>query len=36
MGEGGQEVKAFSYKVSKSWGHMYSMVTVANETALHI
>lgn len=33
-GEGGQEVHSSSYKISKSWEVMYTMMTVANNTIL--
>ena len=33
--EGGQEVQNFSYKISKSWDIMYTMVTIVNNIAEH-
>ena len=36
MGERGQKVQTWSYKISKSWGVRNSMVTIVNNTALHI
>ena len=36
MGENGQSVQASSYKMSKFWGVMDSIVTVVNNTLLYI
>lgn len=35
MDEGGEKVQTASYKISKSWGVMYTMVTAVN-TVLYI
>ena len=34
MGEGGQKVQTFSYKISKLWELMHSVVTIVNGIAL--
>ena len=36
MCKGNQKVQTSSYKINKSWGLMYSMGTVVNNTVLHI
>ena len=35
MGEESQKIQTSSYKMNKSWGFMYNMVTIVN-TVLHI
>ena len=35
LGEGGQKVQTSSYKISKSWDVIYSMVTTANNAILY-
>ena len=35
-GTGSQNIPTLSYKVSQSWGVMCSMLTVVNNTVLHI
>ena len=36
MGEDGQKVQTSRYKINKSWNVMNSMVTIVNNTVLHI
>ena len=38
MDEGGQKVQISGYKMNKSWGCnvIYSMVTIVNNTVVHI
>ena len=36
MSEGDQNIQISSYKMAKSWEIMYSMVTIINNTILHI
>ena len=36
MDAGGQKVQTSSYKINKSWDVMYSVVTIVNNTVLHI
>ena len=36
MGEGGQEVQNFRYRINKSWDVMYSVVNIVNNIVLHI
>ena len=35
LGEGGQKVQTSSYKISKSWDVIYSMLTTANNALLY-
>ena len=34
--EGGQKIQIPSYKINKSWGYKYSMVTIVNNIVLYI
>lgn len=36
MSEGGQKVQTSSYRIYKFWGCNNSMVSIVNNTALHI
>ena len=36
MGAEGQKLQAFSYKINKSLGCVYSMVTIVNNTVLRV
>ena len=36
MGEGDQKVYTFGYKITKSWDVRHNIVTMLNNTVLHI